>query len=104
MLCDTTLPPLPQLLLCSLYEIYKALEEELDNNCNHPSIAPIYFPTELARLEAIEKDLEYICGQDWRETIVVPAATQRYCHRLRQVRFNESQPHFAVFLLLHAEK
>lgn len=49
-------------------------------------MAPIYFPTELARLEAIEKDLEYFYGEDWREKIVVPAATKRYCHRLRQVR------------------
>lgn len=79
-----------QLLLCSLYEIYQALEEELDRNCNHPGVAPIYFPTELARLEAIEKDLEYFYGQDWREKIVVPAATKRYCHRLRQVCFVES--------------
>lgn len=85
-----TVTPLPllsplQLLLCSLYEIYQALEEELDRNCNHPGVAPIYFPTELARLEAIEKDLEFFFGHDWREKVIVPAATKRYCHRLRQV-------------------
>lgn len=81
-------PPLPrlQLLLCSLYEIYLALEEEMDRNCDHPSVAPIYFPAELARLAAIEKDLEFFFGQDWREKVVVPAATRRYCHRIRQVR------------------
>ena len=85
-LSDTTSPPpLLQLLLCSLYEIYRALEEAMDRNSNHPAVAPIYFPAELARLESIEKDLEFFYGQDWREKIVVPAATERYCHRLRQV-------------------
>lgn len=85
-LFDTVLSPL-QLLLCSLYEIYQALEEALDRNSNHPAVAPIYFPAELARLKSIEKDLEFFYGQDWREKIVVPAATERYCHRLRQVCF-----------------
>lgn len=83
----TSLSPLLQLLLCSLYEIYLALEEEMDRNCDHPSIAPIYFPAELARLAAIEEDLEFFLGQDWRKKIVVPAATKRYCHRIRQVLF-----------------
>lgn len=87
---------LPQfkLLLCSLYEVYQALEEVLDKNSNHPGVAPIYFPTELARLEALEKDLEFFYGQDWREKIVVPAATKRYCHRLRQI--GEENPEFLI--------
>ncbi|KAJ4944931.1 hypothetical protein JOQ06_013470 [Pogonophryne albipinna] len=65
-----------KLLLCSLYEVYQTLEGEMDRNSNHPGVAPIYFPTELARLEAIAKDLEYFYSQDWREKIVVPAATK----------------------------
>lgn len=87
---------LPQykLLLSSLYEIYQALEEEMDRNSNHPGVAPIYFPAELARLESIEKDLEYFYGQDWREKIAVPAATKRYCHRLRQI--GKENPEFLV--------
>ncbi|XP_042245073.1 heme oxygenase-like isoform X1 [Thunnus maccoyii] len=78
---------LPQykLLLSSLYKIYEALEEEMDRNSNHPGVAPIYFPAELARLESIEKDLEYFYGKDWRDKIAVPTATKRYCHRLRQI-------------------
>ncbi|MED6293844.1 hypothetical protein CHARACLAT_014828 [Characodon lateralis] len=87
---------LPQykLLLCSLYEIYQALEEELDRNSSHPAVAPIYFPAELARLKSIENDLEYFYGPDWREKIVVPAATLRYCHRLRQI--GKENPEFLV--------
>lgn len=83
-----------KLLLCSLHEIYQALEEELDRNSDHPGVAPIYFPTELARLESIEKDLEFFYGQDWREKIVVPAATKRYCHRLQQI--GKENPEFLV--------
>lgn len=78
---------LPQykLLLCSLYKIYEALEEELDRNSNHPGVAPIYFPAELARLKTLENDLEFFYGKDWREKVVVPKATKRYCHRIRQL-------------------
>lgn len=59
----------------------------MDRNCDHPSIAPIYFPAELARLASIENDLEFFLGKGWREKVVVPAATKRYCHRIKQVGF-----------------
>ncbi|XP_051985848.1 heme oxygenase-like [Xyrauchen texanus] len=74
-----------QLLLCSLYKIYEALEEELDRNASHDAVAPIYFPQELARLESISKDLEHFYGQNWREKITVPSAAQRYAQRLREI-------------------
>ncbi|KAI3360155.1 hypothetical protein L3Q82_014471, partial [Scortum barcoo] len=78
---------LPQykVLLCSLYEIYKALEEELDRNSSHPAVAPIYFPQELARLEPLERDLEHFLGSDWRKKVIVPSATHRYEQRLRKI-------------------
>ncbi|XP_043086790.1 heme oxygenase-like isoform X2 [Puntigrus tetrazona] len=86
-----------QLLLCSLYKIYEALEEALDINASHEAVAPIYFPQELARLEAIKKDLEYFYGQSWREKMTVPAATQRYTQRLREVGRDHPE-----YLLAHA--
>lgn len=78
---------LPQykVLLFSLYEIYKALEEELDRNSSHPAVAPIYFPQELARLEALEADLEHFFGVNWRKMVIVPSATHRYEQRLRKI-------------------
>lgn len=78
---------LPQykVLLCSLYEMYKALEEELDRNSSHPAVAPVYFPQELARLESLERDLEYFFGQNWKKRVIVPAATHRYKQRLRKI-------------------
>ncbi|KAI7803213.1 heme oxygenase 1a [Triplophysa rosa] len=77
-----------KLLLCSLYEIYQALEEELDRNCDHPAVQPIYFPQELARLESLEQDLEHFFGPQWRKKISVPAATHRYTQRLREIGKN----------------
>ncbi|XP_058259728.1 heme oxygenase-like [Hemibagrus wyckioides] len=74
-----------KLLLCSLYKIYEALEEELDRNASHESVAPIYFPQELARTETLKKDLEHFYGQDWREKMFVPASTLRYTQRLREI-------------------
>lgn len=74
-----------QVLLCSLYEIYRALEDEMDRNASHPAVAPIYFPQELSRVESLERDLEHFFGSEWRKRVIVPAATQRYGQRLRQV-------------------
>ncbi|CAN9505801.1 unnamed protein product [Ophioblennius macclurei] len=74
-----------KVLLCSLYEIYRALEEEMDKNSSHPAVAPIYFPQELARLESLEQDLEHFLGFDWKKKVIVPAATVKYEQRLRQI-------------------
>lgn len=74
-----------KVLLCSLYEIYRALEEEMDRNSSHPAVAPIYFPQELARLESLEQDLEHFFGFEWRKKVIVPAATYKYQQRLRQI-------------------
>ncbi|XP_052405835.1 heme oxygenase 1a [Carassius gibelio] len=77
-----------KLLLCSLYEIYRALEDELDRNASHPAVQPIYFPQELARLESLERDLEHFFGPHWRTRVTVPAATHRYTQRLREIGNN----------------
>nr|XP_057921520.1 heme oxygenase 1a [Doryrhamphus excisus]XP_057921521.1 heme oxygenase 1a [Doryrhamphus excisus] len=86
--------PQYKMLLSSLHAIYQTLEEELDRNSKHPAVEPIYFPVELARLESIEKDLEYFYGPGWKEMMVVPAATRRYCDRLRQI--GKENPEFLV--------
>lgn len=75
--------------MCSLYKIYKVLEEELDRNSSHLAVAPIYFPQELGRLESLQRDLEHFFGPDWRERVIVPAATHRYEQRLRKVSRKE---------------
>ncbi|KAG9264339.1 heme oxygenase 1 [Astyanax mexicanus] len=83
-----------KLLLCSLYEIYRVLEQEMDRNSRHPAVEPIYFPQELARVEALERDLEFFFGLQWRKRVTVPAATLRYAERLREI--GRSSPNLLV--------
>lgn len=61
------------------------LEEQLDRNSSHPAVAPIYFPQELARLDSLQRDLEHFFGSNWRNSVIVPAATYKYEERLKKV-------------------
>lgn len=45
------------------------MEEEIEKNKDHPQIAPIYFPAELHRAEALSRDLEYFYGEDWQSQV-----------------------------------
>ncbi|NXA40838.1 HMOX1 oxygenase, partial [Eudromia elegans] len=74
-----------KLVTASLYFVYSALEEEIEHNKNNPVYAPVYFPAELHRKAALEKDLEYFYGSNWREEIPCPEATQKYVERLHYV-------------------
>ncbi|XP_051899098.1 heme oxygenase 1a isoform X2 [Pristis pectinata] len=82
------------LLLDSLYFIYTALEEESERNKDHPAFAPVYFPSELDRKEALERDLEYFHGPEWRSHIKCPKATGKYVSRIQQV--GRSEPELLV--------
>ncbi|MEQ2179901.1 hypothetical protein GOODEAATRI_030033 [Goodea atripinnis] len=53
----------------ALYFVYSAMEEEIEKNKDHAHIAPIYFPTELHRREALAQDLEYFYGEDWKNQV-----------------------------------
>uniref|UniRef100_A0A3B3WWU6 heme oxygenase (biliverdin-producing) n=1 Tax=Poecilia mexicana TaxID=48701 RepID=A0A3B3WWU6_9TELE len=65
------------LLNCSLYFIYSAMEDELERNKDHPYIAPIYFPTELYRREALAQDLQYFYGVDWESLVTTTLWVKR---------------------------
>lgn len=69
----------------ALYFTYTAMEEEMDRNAEHPAFAPLYFPLELHRKEALAKDLEFLYGPGWEERVESSEATQRYVERIRQV-------------------
>ncbi|CAJ0934171.1 unnamed protein product [Ranitomeya imitator] len=69
----------------ALYYTYSALEEELDRNKENPAIAPLYFPQELHRAEALQKDVTYFYGEDWKDTIQCSEATQAYVDRIRHL-------------------
>ncbi|XP_044289327.1 heme oxygenase 2 [Varanus komodoensis] len=69
----------------ALYFTYSALEEEMERNKDEPGFAPLYFPLELHRTEALAKDLEFFYGAGWREKIQCSEATRRYMERIRHV-------------------
>ncbi|XP_064311723.1 heme oxygenase 1 [Phalacrocorax carbo] len=80
-----------KLVTASLYFVYSALEEEIERNKDNPVYAPVYFPAELHRKAALEKDLEYFYGSSWREEIPCPEATQKYAERLHYVGKNQPE-------------
>ena len=55
-------------LVADLYFVYGAMEEEIAKLANNPVLAPIAFP-QLNRREALEQDLAYYFGADWRSQI-----------------------------------
>ncbi|XP_043830957.1 heme oxygenase 2 isoform X2 [Dromiciops gliroides] len=80
-----------KLATTALYFTYSALEEEMDRNKDHVAFAPLYFPMELHRKEALTKDMEYFFGEDWREKVKCTEATQRYVDRIHYVGQHEPQ-------------
>uniref|UniRef100_A0A8B9KHM1 heme oxygenase (biliverdin-producing) n=1 Tax=Astyanax mexicanus TaxID=7994 RepID=A0A8B9KHM1_ASTMX len=66
-------------------------------NKDHPSFAPLYFPNELHRHEALAQDLEYFYGEDWQNQISCSSAAQHYVDRIHEV--GQTDP---VLLVAHA--
>ncbi|MGI0487589.1 heme oxygenase (biliverdin-producing) [Pantanalinema rosaneae CENA516] len=71
-------------LVSNLYYVYTAMEEEMEKQKDHPIVSKIYFP-ELNRKEALENDLYYYYGTNWREQIAPSSAAQAYVARIREV-------------------
>lgn len=81
----------------ALYYTYSALEEEIERNKDHPSFAPLYFPAELHRQDALARDLEYFYGPEWKSQISCSEATKHYVDRIHQVGHEDP-----VLLVSHA--
>lgn len=86
-----------QLGSVALYHTYTAMEEEIERNKDHPHFAPLYFPAELHRHQALACDLEYFYGPNWQSQATCSQATQRYVDRIHQV--GREDP---VLLVAHA--
>ncbi|XP_003417786.1 heme oxygenase 2 isoform X2 [Loxodonta africana] len=80
-----------KLATTALYFTYSALEEEMDRNKDHPAFAPLYFPMELHRKEALTKDMEYFFGENWEEQAQCSAAAQKYVDRIHYVGQHEPE-------------
>jgi heme oxygenase len=71
-------------LVAQHYFIYEALEGAGERMRNDP-VAAVFLSDKLTRLPALEADLEFLVGSDWRERIAPLPTTQRYVERIRQV-------------------
>ncbi len=71
-------------LVTNLYFVYSAMEEEMERQKNHPIVSQIYFP-ELNRKAALEQDLFYYYGPNWRDEIAPSSAAEEYIARIREV-------------------
>lgn len=80
-------------LVANFYFIYSAMEEELEKHRNHPIVSKINFP-QLHRKQALEQDLAYYYGGNWREQIQLSPAGKAYVQRIREL--SEQEPELLV--------
>ncbi|MCO5294915.1 MAG: biliverdin-producing heme oxygenase [Homoserinimonas sp.] len=71
-------------LVVQHYFIYEALESVARDMAKDP-IAGLFITDQLTRLPALEADLEFLVGADWREVCEPLPATNRYVSRIREV-------------------
>jgi heme oxygenase (biliverdin-producing, ferredoxin) len=71
-------------LVSNLYFVYSAMEEEMERQKDHPIVSRIYFP-ELNRKDALEQDLAFYYGPNWRHDVAPSDAAKSYISRIRQV-------------------
>lgn len=77
-------------LVANLYFVYSAMEESMAKLKDHPIMGKMYFP-ELDRKVALESDLAYYYGSNWRDEAKPSAATQRYVARIYEVAQNDPE-------------
>lgn len=80
-------------LLANFYFVYSAMEEEMEKHRNHPIVSKINFP-QLHRQQALEKDLAYYYGANWREQIQLSPAGEAYVQRIREL--SEKEPELLI--------
>lgn len=71
-------------LVAQHYFIYEALEAATERMRNDP-VAAMFISDKLTRMPALETDLQFLLGDDWRTKIVPVEATRRYVERINQV-------------------
>jgi heme oxygenase len=71
-------------LVAQHYFIYEALEAAGERMCADASAAP-FITSQLTRLPAIEEDLRFLIGADWRKRIAPLPTTALYVERIETV-------------------
>jgi heme oxygenase len=77
-------------LVANLYFVYAAMEEELEKLQEHPVVSRICFP-ELNRKHALEQDLYFYYGSNWRDEISLSPAGRAYVARIREIAVTEPE-------------
>jgi heme oxygenase len=83
-----------KIFIASLYFIYQALEEETHRNCGHELFKSIHFPKELNRCGALELDLEFYFGSNYKVEIKRYESSiplQNYIQRIHHVGQHEPE-------------
>jgi heme oxygenase len=75
-------------LVRQLHAVYSVLEDATAASTD-PHLEPVLVP-ELARVPALEADLEYLAGPGWRDDFALVPATEAYCERMRATCFDSS--------------
>lgn len=71
-------------LVAQHFFMYEALEAAAAQVAGDPAFEGFHVPA-LVRMPALEDDLEYLLGADWRDAIVATPATAAYAARIREV-------------------
>lgn len=71
-------------LVVQHYFIYEALEAAAERFASDPTAAPFVSP-QLTRLPALEADLEFLIGPDWRSEIAPLPTAVAYVERIHEV-------------------
>ena len=77
-------------LVANLYFVYSAMEKQMLENKDHPSISLIYY-AELNRKHSLEKDLEYYYGVQWRELVRPSVVTKTYIDRINNIGLHQPE-------------
>ena len=79
-------------LVTTLYFVYEAMENSFDESTD-PCVQALDYQV-LRRLPALEEDMAYYHGPQWRESVAPSTATRKYAARIREVATNA--PHLLV--------
>jgi heme oxygenase len=71
-------------LVAQHYFIYEAIEAAAEHFANDPAAAP-FITSQLTRLPALEADLEFLIGADWRNQITPVPTAAAYAARVREI-------------------
>ncbi|EME22241.1 biliverdin-producing heme oxygenase [Rhodococcus triatomae] len=74
-------------LIAQTYLVYRTLEDAGRTHADDPLVAP-FLGAELLRTDALEADLEFLLGAQWRDRVTATQATQRYIDRLDEVAYD----------------